>query len=44
MPKQKTRYDGLDVAAATSYIRRHLLGHRVVNIYDGSALGRAGDG
>ena len=38
MPKQKARYDGLDVAAATAHVRRSLLGHKVANVYDGAAL------
>ena len=38
MPKQKVRYDGLDVAAATAHVRRSLLGFKVANVYDGTAL------
>jgi predicted ribosome quality control (RQC) complex YloA/Tae2 family protein len=31
----KVRYDGLDVAAMVSQLRRELLGRRIINIYDG---------
>lgn len=34
--KQKSRFDGIDVLAMTSYIQGTLLGHKVVNIYDGA--------
>lgn len=36
--KQKTRFDGLDVAAMTAQVRQTLLGNKVANIYDGMAL------
>ena len=35
MSKQKTRFDGLDVLAMTSYLQNTILGYKVVNIYDG---------
>ena len=37
MSKQKTRFDGLDVLAMTSYLQNTILGYKVVNIYDGSS-------
>lgn len=36
--KQKTRFDGLDVAAMTAHIRSTLLGHKLANVYDGAAM------
>lgn len=36
--KQKSRFDGLDVAAMTAHVRRNLLGHKLANVYDGVAL------
>ena len=36
--KQKTRFDGLDVAAMTAQVRQTLLGHKLANVYDGMAL------
>lgn len=38
MVKQKTRFDGLDVAAMSTQIRQTLLGHKLANVYDGIAL------
>lgn len=38
MVKQKTRFDGLDVAAMSTQIRQTLLGHKLANVYDGMAL------
>eukprot|EP00956_Cyclotella_meneghiniana_P042962 scaffold249361_cov77-Cyclotella_meneghiniana.AAC.3 len=35
---KKSRFDGLDVAATTSHIKRSLLGFKLANVYDGSAL------
>lgn len=35
---KKSRFDGLDVAAMTSHLRRTLLGYKLANVYDGSAL------
>ena len=40
----KSRFDGLDVAAMTSLVRRTLLGHKLANVYDGSQLLAAGGG
>ncbi len=37
MVKQKTRFDGLDVAAMVAQIRQ-ILGHKLANVYDGVAL------
>ena len=37
MVKNKSRFDGLDVAAMSTQIRG-LLGHKLVNVYDGIAL------
>ena len=39
--KTKTRFDGLDVAAMTAFIKRSLLGHKLANVYDGVALSAA---
>lgn len=39
MSAKKTRFDGLDVAAMTSHLKHTMLGFKLVNIYDGSALG-----
>ena len=36
--KTKSRYDGLDVAAMTAYVKRCLIGHKLANVYDGIAL------
>ena len=36
--KQKTRFDGIDVAAMTAHVKRNLLGHKLANVYDGVAL------
>ena len=36
--KSKTRFDGLDVAAMTAYVKRTLLGHKLANVYDGIAM------
>ena len=35
---KKSRFDGLDVAAMTSHIKRTMLGFKLANVYDGSAL------
>eukprot|EP00804_Cyclotella_cryptica_P012419 CCRYP_010860-RA/>CCRYP_010860-RA protein AED:0.03 eAED:0.03 QI:201/1/1/1/0.5/0.33/3/3439/689 len=35
---KKSRFDGLDVAAMTSHLKRTLLGFKLANVYDGSAL------
>jgi hypothetical protein len=35
---KKSRFDGLDVAAMTSHIQRSMLGFKLANVYDGSAL------
>jgi len=35
---KKSRFDGLDVAAMTSHIKRCMLGFKLANVYDGSAL------
>jgi predicted ribosome quality control (RQC) complex YloA/Tae2 family protein len=35
---KKSRFDGLDVAAMTSHIKRSMLGFKLANVYDGSAL------
>ncbi|KAL7474318.1 hypothetical protein ACHAW6_000293 [Cyclotella cf. meneghiniana] len=40
---KKSRFDGLDVAAMTSHLRRTLLGFKLANVYDGSALLGGGD-
>ena len=37
--RQKSRFDGLDVAAMTSHLKRTILGFKLANVYDGSALG-----
>jgi len=40
---KKSRFDGLDVAAMTAHVRRTLLGHKLANVYDGSALSATSD-
>jgi hypothetical protein len=35
---KKSRFDGLDVAAMTSHIKRSMLGFKLANVYDGSAI------
>ena len=42
MSAKKSRFDGLDVAAMTSHIKRTMLGFKLANIYDGNALGVSG--
>ncbi len=42
MSAKKSRFDGLDVAAMTAHLRRTMLGFKVANVYDGSALGIGG--
>ncbi len=42
MSAKKSRFDGLDVAAMTSHVRRTMLGFKLVNVYDGNALGVVG--
>mmetsp|Transcript_17184 Transcript_17184/g.37074 ORF Transcript_17184/g.37074 Transcript_17184/m.37074 type:complete len:1292 (-) Transcript_17184:45-3920(-) len=42
MSAKKSRFDGLDVAAMTSHLRRTTLGFKLANVYDGSALGVSG--
>ena len=39
MSAKKSRFDGLDVAAMTSHLKRTMLGFKLANVYDGSALG-----
>jgi hypothetical protein len=39
MSAKKSRFDGLDVAAMTSHLKRTILGYKLANVYDGSALG-----
>lgn len=39
MSAKKSRFDGLDVAAMTSHLKRTILGFKLANVYDGSALG-----
>ena len=39
MSAKKSRFDGLDVAAMTAHLRRTMLGFKLANVYDGSALG-----
>ena len=36
--KTKSRFDGIDVAAMTAYVKRSLLGHKLANVYDGIAM------
>ena len=36
--KTKSRFDGLDVAAMTAYVKQNLLGHKLANVYDGIAM------
>ncbi len=36
--KNKTRFDGLDVAAMTAHVKRTLLGHKLANVYDGITM------
>ena len=42
MSAKKSRFDGLDVAAMTSHLKRTMLGFKLANVYDGSALGVSG--
>ena len=42
MSAKKSRFDGLDVAAMTSHIKRTMLGFKLANVYDGNALGVSG--
>ena len=42
MSAKKSRFDGLDVAAMTSHLKRTMLGFKLANVYDGNALGVSG--
>ena len=42
MSAKKSRFDGLDVAAMTSHVKRTMLGFKLANVYDGNALGVVG--
>lgn len=42
MSAKKSRFDGLDVAAMTSHIKRTMLGFKLANVYDGNTLGVVG--
>ena len=42
MSAKKSRFDGLDVAAMTSHLKRSMLGFKLANVYDGNALGVSG--
>lgn len=44
MSAKKSRFDGLDVAAMTSHVKRTMLGFKLANVYDGNALGVSGTG
>eukprot|EP00581_Thalassiosira_minuscula_P003102 CAMPEP_0183746706 /NCGR_PEP_ID=MMETSP0737-20130205/66895_1 /TAXON_ID=385413 /ORGANISM="Thalassiosira miniscula, Strain CCMP1093" /LENGTH=1321 /DNA_ID=CAMNT_0025982409 /DNA_START=49 /DNA_END=4013 /DNA_ORIENTATION=+ len=39
MSAKKSRFDGLDVAAMTSHLKRTMLGFKLANVYDGNTLG-----
>ncbi len=39
MSAKKSRFDGLDVASMTAHLKRTMLGFKLANVYDGSALG-----
>jgi hypothetical protein len=42
MSAKKSRFDGLDVLAMTSHIKRTMLGFKLANVYDGNTLGVVG--
>ena len=42
MSAKKSRFDGLDVAAMTSHVKRRMLGFKLANVYDGNVLGAVG--
>lgn len=42
MSAKKSRFDGLDVAAMASHLKRTAIGFKLANVYDGSALGVGG--
>mmetsp|Transcript_16920 Transcript_16920/g.40461 ORF Transcript_16920/g.40461 Transcript_16920/m.40461 type:complete len:1309 (-) Transcript_16920:160-4086(-) len=42
MSAKKSRFDGLDVAAMISHLKRSMLGFKLANVYDGNALGVSG--
>lgn len=44
MSAKKSRFDGLDVAAMASHVKRTMLGFKLANVYDGNALGVSGTG
>ena len=42
MSAKKSRFDGLDVAAMTTHLKKTMLGFKLANVYDGNSLGVSG--